>query len=45
MSTLYKDKEVNMFYQLFNFFFDKCLNPFQITPLKYAKVQIEFHNF
>jgi len=43
--TLYKSKEVNMFIQLFIFFFVKILNPFPTTPLKYARVQIEFHNF
>jgi hypothetical protein len=45
MLTLYKNKEVNMFFQLFIFFFVKFLNPFPTTPLKYARVQIEFHNF
>ena len=45
MSTLYKNKEVNMLFQLFNFFFVKFKNPFQTAPLKYARVQIEFNNF
>ena len=43
--TLYKSKEVNMFFQLFISFFVKFLNPFPTTSLKYARVQIEFHNF
>jgi hypothetical protein len=38
ISTLCKDKEVNMFFQLFNFFLVKYVNPFQITPLMYARV-------
>jgi hypothetical protein len=29
MSTLYKNKEVSMFFQLFNLFFVKFSNPFQ----------------
>ena len=45
MLTLYKNKEVNIFFQLFIFFFVKYLNPFPTTPLKYARVQIDFHNF
>jgi hypothetical protein len=34
-----------MFFQLFISFFVKFLNPFPTTSLKYARVQIEFHNF